>query len=131
MARVYANENFPFPVVEELRRLGHDVLTTHESGRAGQRFSDDDVLAFAVGEKRAVLTQNRRHFIALHDKNPSHCGIIVCTVDANSAALANRIHEAIESQGQLDGRLIRFCCGKVFGWRRRSQECWNRAAGVA
>ncbi len=26
---------------------------------------------------------------------------------------------------------ISFCCGKVFGWRRRSQECWNRAAGVA
>ena len=24
MARLYANENFPFPVVEELRRLGID-----------------------------------------------------------------------------------------------------------
>ena len=28
MARLYANENFPLPVVNELRRLGHDVLTT-------------------------------------------------------------------------------------------------------
>lgn len=26
MARLYADENFPLPVVEELRRLGHDVL---------------------------------------------------------------------------------------------------------
>ena len=26
MARFYANENFPLPTVEELRRLGHDVL---------------------------------------------------------------------------------------------------------
>ncbi|HEY4759482.1 MAG TPA: DUF5615 family PIN-like protein [Thermoguttaceae bacterium] len=32
MARFYANENFPLPVVEELRRLEHDVLTTQESG---------------------------------------------------------------------------------------------------
>jgi len=27
MARLYADENFPLPVVEELRQLGHDVLT--------------------------------------------------------------------------------------------------------
>jgi predicted NACHT family NTPase len=26
MARLYADENFPFPVVEELRRLGNDPL---------------------------------------------------------------------------------------------------------
>jgi len=30
MARLYADENFPFPAVEELRRLGHDVLTSYE-----------------------------------------------------------------------------------------------------
>ena len=34
MARLYANENFPFPVVEELRKLGHDVLTIQETGKA-------------------------------------------------------------------------------------------------
>jgi len=47
MARLYANENFPLPAVEELRRLGHDVLTSYESGRAGQAVPDEDVLAFA------------------------------------------------------------------------------------
>ena len=31
MARLYANENFPLPVVNELRRLGHDVLTTQDT----------------------------------------------------------------------------------------------------
>ncbi len=65
MARIYANENFPLPVVEELRRLGHDVLTTFESGRAGQRLPDDQVLAFAVGENRILLTHNRRHLCPL------------------------------------------------------------------
>lgn len=38
MARLYANENFPLPVVTELRRLGHDVLTVRESGKAARRF---------------------------------------------------------------------------------------------
>jgi hypothetical protein len=32
----YANENFLLPVVEELRRLGHDVLTTNDANRSGQ-----------------------------------------------------------------------------------------------
>jgi len=27
MARFYADDDFPFPVVERLRQLGHDVLT--------------------------------------------------------------------------------------------------------
>lgn len=41
MARLYADENFPLPVVEELRRLGHDVLTMYEDGRANQSISDE------------------------------------------------------------------------------------------
>lgn len=107
MARIYANENFPYPAVEELRRLGHDVLTTYESGRAGQRFPDDDMLTFAIGEKRAVLTQNRRHFVRLHGEKPVHCGIIVCTVDPDAVALAHRIDAAIQATPDLAGQLIR------------------------
>jgi hypothetical protein len=34
MAKLYSNENFPLPVVEELRQLGHDVLTIQETGKA-------------------------------------------------------------------------------------------------
>ena len=40
MARLYSNENFPLQVVEELRRLGHDLLTIQETGRANQSLSD-------------------------------------------------------------------------------------------
>ena len=43
MARMYADEDFPGPVVQMLRDLGHDVLTVQESGRRGS--SDDQVLA--------------------------------------------------------------------------------------
>jgi hypothetical protein len=39
MARFYADEQFPLPVVELLRNLGHDVLTVQEAGNANQRIS--------------------------------------------------------------------------------------------
>jgi Domain of unknown function (DUF5615) len=37
MARLYADEQFPFPVVECSRLLGHDVLTVQTAGKAGQK----------------------------------------------------------------------------------------------
>ena len=81
MARLYANENFPLPVVERLRALGHDVLTVREAGKADQSLPDPEVLAFAAREGRAVLTLNRLHFIRLHRHSANHAGIVVCTFD--------------------------------------------------
>ena len=40
-ARMRAN---PFPVVVELRRLGHDAITVAETGLANQQMSDEEVL---------------------------------------------------------------------------------------
>ncbi len=34
MAQFYADEQFPFPVLELLRALGHDVLTVQEAENA-------------------------------------------------------------------------------------------------
>jgi predicted nuclease of predicted toxin-antitoxin system len=58
MARLYADENFPLPVVEELRKTGHDVLTIQEDGKANQRYPDEDVLSAASANNRALLTVN-------------------------------------------------------------------------
>jgi hypothetical protein len=107
LARIYANENFPFPVVEELRSLGHDVLTTLDAGNAGQAIPDDLVLKFATDEGRALLTLNRKHFIRLHALSPAHRGIIVCTYDPNFAAQASRIHAAILADPDISGKLVR------------------------
>jgi hypothetical protein len=81
MRRLYANENLPLPVVEALRQLGHDVLTTIESGKAGQAISDQAVLTFATTEQRVLITLNRKHFIRLHTLQPDHAGIVVCTFE--------------------------------------------------
>ena len=105
MARLYADEQFPFPVVVSLRNLGHDALTIQEAGNAGD--DDPEVLAFAANNDRAVMTQNRRHFIRLHAEQPNHYGIIVCTDDKNLERLAARIDDAIASEETLRGKLIR------------------------
>ena len=107
MARLYANENFPRPVVEALRRLGHEVLTIQETGRGEQAVSDEEVLSFATGDQRAVLTLNRRHFVRLHLTNAAHAGIIVCSFDPDFAAQAHRIDLALSEAPELTGALLR------------------------
>jgi hypothetical protein len=54
VARFYTNENIPPEVVRELRRLGHDVLTSLEAGRANASVPDSDVLSFATAENGCV-----------------------------------------------------------------------------
>ncbi len=105
MARLYADEQFPRPVVEHLRSLGHDVLTVQEAGNAGN--ADSDVFAFAIANDRAILTQNRRDFVKLHRSQSDHAGVIICSDDQNFIKLAKRIHEAIAAENDLSGKLIR------------------------
>jgi hypothetical protein len=107
MAQLYADENFPLPVVEELRRLGHDVLTIFEDGKANQQYPDASVLQDATADERVVLTLNRRHFRRLHETIAVHAGMILCTYDPDFLALAQRIHEALAVQETLRGRLVR------------------------
>lgn len=108
MAKLYADEGYPIQVSLGLAALGHDVLTVQAAGQANQRIPDEEVLAFATSQNRAVLTVNRADFIQLHKQNPNHGGIIVCTEDIDRPGLTNRVHQAILSEGQdLAGKLIR------------------------
>ena len=107
MARFYSNENFPIPVVVELRALGHDVVTIQEQGKAGEAVPDPEVLEFAVAMNRSVLALNRRDFIRLHQQEPQHSGIVVCSVDPDFVGQARRIHDAIEAVPDPQGQLIR------------------------
>ncbi len=107
MARLFADENFPLPVVQSLRQLGHDVLTIQESGKDNQSFLDESVLELASADDRSVLTINRKDFIALHKASSVHKGIIVCTADLDFVGQAHRIHRAINSYKALARELIR------------------------
>jgi predicted nuclease of predicted toxin-antitoxin system len=107
VARLCADEQYPFPVVEFLRTLGHDVLTVQEAGKAGLKIPDDEVLSFATSQGRAVLTLNRYDFKQLHIIQPDHAGIINCTNDRDWEALANRVNAAILVEAPLEGKLVR------------------------
>lgn len=107
MAKLYTNENFPQPSVDELRRLGYDVLTSHEAGNSNQRIPDPDVLNYATEKERVRITFNRKHFIALHKSNGVHSGIVVCTVDNDFVALAQRIDVELKQNGNPAGMLIK------------------------
>ncbi|MGK7880906.1 MAG: DUF5615 family PIN-like protein [Crocosphaera sp.] len=107
MARLYADEQFPRFVSELLRTMGHDVLTMQETGTANLGIPDEEVLALAISDNRAVITLNRYDFIRLHRLNSRHFGIIVCTNDSDRQRLATRISEAIAYHKSLQNKLIR------------------------
>src|SRR4051812_35565833 len=107
MANLYADEDFPQPVTDRLRALGHDVLTALGDRRAGQGVSDRDVLGRATALGRAVLTHNRDDYRKLHAVAPNHAGIVTCTRDADCDALAGRIDAAVASFSPLAGQLVR------------------------
>ncbi|AFY44991.1 DUF5615 family PIN-like protein [Nostoc sp. PCC 7107] len=107
MARLYTDEQFPRIVSELLRTMGHDVLTVQEAGNDNLGISDEEVLAFAIRDNRAVITLNRQDFVRLHRANSEHFGIIVCTNDTDRNRMAIRINEALVSEESLAGKLIR------------------------
>src|SRR5438045_3140091 len=107
MPGLYADENFPLPVIEELHRLGFDVLTMYEDERANQSLTDEEVLTIARDKNRALLTVNRRHFIQMHRRDHNHSGIVVCTFDPNFVGQAQRIANALRDQPTLENQLIK------------------------
>lgn len=54
MLRLYADEQFPLPVVQRLRDAGYDVLTVQDAGQANQGIPDEPVLTFASGQGRTI-----------------------------------------------------------------------------
>lgn len=102
---LYADEDFSYPVVEELRQLGHDVVTAQEDGRRATPDIDILVRAHALG--RAVLTYNRKHFERLHRQGTDHCGIVSAKHDSDFPALAAQIH------GRLTGLSIGRWCIRI------------------
>ena len=99
MVRLLAAANLPFPVIDQLRRYGYDVMTLLDMNLAGQAIPDDEVLALATSLNRCIITLNRKDFIKLHSQHPNHAGIMVCTVDSNFMALTDRIHTCLSQVG--------------------------------
>jgi predicted nuclease of predicted toxin-antitoxin system len=107
LGRLIADENFPNPTVERLRQLGHDVLTVADMGLAGLGIPDEEVLALAHADGRAIMTHNRKHFRKLHNAGRPHSGMVLCTEDTDFDSLADRVDQALSQVIDLTGQVIR------------------------
>lgn len=107
MVAFYSNENFPIDMVEILRELGYDVLTSYEAGQANQGIPDESVLAYATQNSRVVITLNREDFIQLHRSKKPHNGIVICKDDRDYTGQVATLHKYIQAQAKLHDRLIR------------------------
>ena len=107
MAKLYADEQFPLPVVKILRALGYDILTVQDAGKAEQKIPDPEVLHYAISLNRAVLTMNRRDFIRLHAQTPQHKGIVICRSSTNWEKIAQAIHNHLSQFETIEKQLIR------------------------
>jgi predicted lactoylglutathione lyase len=110
MLRLYADENFELPVIKKLREKGYDILTALEAGNANQGIPDEDVLAFAIQENRAVITLNYNDFKNLHKRDSNHRGIVICISTRRKEDrddFADRIDMALRDKESLEGELIR------------------------
>ncbi|MFQ5594743.1 MAG: DUF5615 family PIN-like protein [Anaerolineae bacterium] len=79
--RLLLDEDVHPQAAPALRRRGFDVVSMHEIGRAGRRISDDDQLAFAVEQGRAIFSYNEEDFVKLYlawlSAGKRHFGIVV------------------------------------------------------
>ena len=105
--RFYANKNLATGLVEALRNLGYDVLTSYEAGNANQGISDEQVLVDAIVDQRCVITFNQDDFAALHRNGVDHMGTAVCQDDPERQQLAPVLHDYLTHQKTLRNRLIR------------------------
>ncbi len=77
--RLYLDRHIMTRLAVDLRARGYDVLRTEEAGK--DTASDEEQLAFAAIERKALLTFNIRDFAPLHENwqiaGRPHAGIIV------------------------------------------------------
>jgi len=80
--KLLLDEMYTAAVAEQLRQRDHDVIAVAE--RADLRGTpDEDLLAWARTEDRALVTDNQRDFIPIHHRwiaaNHDHRGLILTT----------------------------------------------------
>jgi predicted nuclease of predicted toxin-antitoxin system len=94
--RILANENFPGPVIRELRQHGHDVASVKEVMKGA---GDREVLARAQREERLVVTFDKDFGeLAYRFGLPAASGVVLFRLSGGSPAVDNaRAVKALES----------------------------------
>lgn len=76
---LYTDADVHGALAAQIRRRGFDAISAYEVGNAA--LDDNDQLAYAVSQRRAILTCNARHFEPLFEEwwqaGRKHYGVIV------------------------------------------------------
>jgi hypothetical protein len=107
MARLYANGNFPQPVVQALRVLGHEVLTVLETGKAEQAWPDDQVLEFARQPELCFTNHESKALYPFARAATQTRRNHRLYIRPDFSSQARRNHEAIQQNSPLAGKLVR------------------------
>lgn len=103
--RLLLDEHLSPAIADQLRARGHDVVTVVEAGLAGM--TDERVLAWAVRERRAVVTNNICDFRPLHADSlrtsSPHCGIVLIATGKYSLR-RDQVGPLVVALDQLLGR---------------------------
>ncbi len=97
--RLYFDEDVSAGVVENLRQRGFDVLSARDAARL--HLEDDAQLAFAIAEKRALVSHNRCDFEARHQRylveGRAHYGIILVKRRPSDLAVVAKLLSLLNS----------------------------------
>ncbi|MGH9939640.1 MAG: DUF5615 family PIN-like protein [Blastocatellia bacterium] len=84
--KLHLNEHLSPRLAVQLRMHGYDVTSTLEMGMVG--VDDDEQLAFAATEQRAIVTFNHKDFAVRHEQyqaeGKEHWGIVLSTEETIS-----------------------------------------------
>jgi hypothetical protein len=91
----------PHRLASALRRDGFDVISCEEAGRSDQQIPDDQQLAFATREGRAILTFNIGDYCRLDTEwksiGRSHGGIILSPETRDFGTLLRRVERHLNT----------------------------------
>jgi hypothetical protein len=97
--RLYFDEDVSSGIVENLRQRGFEVLSSRDADRL--HLDDDAQLAFALANRRALVSHNRYHFETLHwqylAEGRQHYGIILVKRRPSDLAVVTRLLALLNS----------------------------------
>jgi predicted nuclease of predicted toxin-antitoxin system len=114
--KVLVDENIPLISIEQLRKLGHDVLDIR--GTAQQGITDELLLKMACQQKRLLVTTDKGF---AHYRRINHCGILIVALrQPNSLRINSRVLEALNRflPQQWHGLLVVMRDESMNTWRR-------------
>ena len=106
--RLYTDEMIHPGLAAALRRLGYDVVSCDEAARGNQAISDDEQLAYAPQQGRAILTFNTCDFPLLDATwkaaGRTHAGILMATQMEGFGELLRRVRASRQLPARPAGR---------------------------